>query len=98
MSEAPTSMEVARERSKQHLLALFHEVRVEDEFDRRLVQLHDAQKVGERGNRYRVRVFPAISKQTPIRGMSPIELSFAVFSPIGDLRSRRDEEEDTRQP
>src|SRR5262245_56295405 len=99
MSEAwSEAIAVARHRAEQYLVALFHETRVHDVYDRQLVLQHTAVEIGERGNCYEIRFFPAISKQTPVRGKSTLELSFAVFTPIGDLLTRRDDEEETRRP
>jgi hypothetical protein len=98
MTEASESSEATRHRVEQHLVAFFHDTRIHDVFGQQLAIAHEALAIGERANRYDVRFFPAIAKHNPIRGKSTIELSFAVFTPTGDLRTRRDDEEEGRRP
>jgi hypothetical protein len=80
-------------RSQQHIGAMFGAIKVHEIFGDKLVEIADPVEVGEHGHVYEVRLLPALTHQEPIAGKARVEFTFVVFSPTGELRSRRDRAE-----
>lgn len=91
-------LEQVTERTKQHLVALFAASPMHELVPGKLVELGAPLSIGDRGNRYQLSVFPAITKVVPIRGKEAVSAVFARFAPTGELRQRRDDEEEDRKP
>src|SRR5688572_24882322 len=87
-------------RSAQHQIGLLLALTRVHDFhgEQALRLLGDTVPLGENGNRYELRLYPAIAKVEAVPDCSEIQFAFVVFSPTGELKRRRDLLERTRAP
>jgi len=86
------------ESARRHIDVLFRDLRVHETFAGKLALLGEPMALGGRGHSYELRLYPELTQQEPIQGKPPLDMTFVVFSPTGELRQRRDREEATRPP
>jgi hypothetical protein len=91
-------LEEVAAQAKQHIVARFAASPMHEIIGAPFVALGEPIAIGERGNRYQLSVFPAITNLAPIRAKPAISVVFATVAPTGELRQRRDDEEEDRRP
>jgi hypothetical protein len=100
MNQRLTELMGVVNRSAQHRIGLLLALTRVHDFhgEQALRLLGDTVPLGENGNRYEIRLYPAIANVEAVPDCSKIEFAFVVFSPTGELKRQRDLLERMRRP
>jgi len=91
-------LEVVRTAAQQEIGTLLATTRVHDFKGEQALRLLGDTVLGDNGNHYEIRIYPAIAQVEVMPECNELQFAFVVFSPTGELKTRRDTAELTRKP